>query len=429
MPLIFNEASINFISGPVSMYILNPTDSFLKRNPYAPVFILFGDWHGRSDGFCFSTGDDNRDFSQYSCKVFSLIFLKLLSDLVEKKEDMKDDKAGLVNFYIESGHAHITPYTPINQEPLLQLWGWMSKCYNNIRMELTDEQKQLKTNCDKYMKNIRWQSGDVRYFYKVQKKMYLWDFLVKFVNKFNTLEKNETNFTLLLNIELGAYNQNHWKIVLENTVIEPEQLCEIYLNDHSILIRKQLEKISDERFRESLLQRFRDYIYYIDTKNDTDTTKILMGNVHSVIIDIIRSEPSTEKRILNVKKLWGYFQYGELIKYNSFLLTRLAIMTDLYTIARSYKTMCKSTDESPLINVLYFGAYHTENIASFLTKEYSYGSEEKIRDYDLLYEIKLPTEYTINPSINIKRCLTITQNINLKQLIDRLKNSRNDMLK
>jgi len=104
-------------------------------------------------------------------------------------------------------------------------------------------------------------------------------------------------------------------------------------------------------------------------------------------------------------------------------------MTDLYTIARSYKTMCKSTDESPLINVLYFGAYHTENIASFLTKEYSYGSEEKIRDYDLLYEIKLPTEYTINPSINIKRCLTITQDINLKQLIDRLKISRNDMLK
>jgi len=165
MPLIFNEANIKFISGPVSMYILNPTDSFLKRNPYAPVFILFGDWHGRPDGFCFSTGDDNRDFSQYSCKVFSLIFLKLLSDLVEKKEDMKDDmkddKAKLINFYIESGHAHITPYTPINQEPLLQLWGWMSKCYNNIRMELTDEQKQLKTNFDKYLKNIRCQSGDV----------------------------------------------------------------------------------------------------------------------------------------------------------------------------------------------------------------------------------------------------------------------------
>ena len=431
MPLFFNEeVKIDFISGPVSMYVLNPTDSFLTRNPYAPVFILFGDWHGDSNGFCPSTGNDNDDFVQFSCKVFSLIFLKLLSDLVKKKEGMteekedKEEKDGLVNFYIESGHAHITPYTPTNQEPLLQLWGWMSKCYNNIRMAPTIEQTQLRSNCDTYMKNIRWQAGDVRYFYKVQKKIYIWDFLVKFVNKFNTLEKTENNFTLLLNIEIDIYVQEHWKIVLENIITpDPEQLCKSYLDEDIIPIRKQLEKISDENLKASLLQRFKDYIYYIDNK-DSDDTKRSMNTIHSVIIDLIKSERLTQSRIENVQSLWKHFTSGQLMQYNSFLLARLAIMTDLYTIARSYKTMCKLTNESPLINVLYFGAYHTENIASFLTKEYSYKSEEKIRDYDLLYESRLPPGYTSNPSSNINRCLNIRQDIHLNQLIDRLKKAR-----
>ena len=431
MPLFFNEVRIDSISGPVSMYVLNPTDAFLKRNPYAPVFILFGDWHGDSNGFCPSTGDEKSDFAEFSCKVFSLIFLQLLSDLVkkevaEKEKEEKKEKDGLVNFYIESGHAHITPYTPTNQEPLLQLWGWMSKCYNNIRMAPTIEQTQLRPNCEIYMKNIRWQAGDVRYFYKVQKKIYLWDFLVKFVNKFKKFEQTESNFTLLLNIEIDTYVQEHWEIVLKNIIKPvPEQLCESYLVDFDIPIRKQLEKISDENLKASLLQRFKDYIYYIDNK-DSDATKILMKKVHSVIIDLIKSERLTQSRIENVKTLWGHFTSGLLMQYNSFLLARLAIMTDLYTIARSYKIMCKSKDEYPLINVLYFGAYHTENIASFLTKEYSYGSEERMRDYGLLYNIKLPSEYTTNPSSKINRCLKIEQDIYLKQLIERLKISRND---
>ena len=113
------------------------------------------------------------------------------------------------------------------------------------------------------MKNIRWQAGDARYFYKVQKKIYLWDFLVKFVNKFNKfkkLEQNENNFTLLLNIEIDTYVQEHWKIVLENIITPvPEQLCESYLYDLNIPIRKQLEKISDENLKASLLQRFKKY--------------------------------------------------------------------------------------------------------------------------------------------------------------------------
>ena len=73
---------------------------------------------------------------------------------------------------------------------------------------------------------------------------------------------------------------------------------------------------------------------------------------------------------------------------------------DLYFLSRSFKTT--TTNTNPLISIGYFGDIHVKNIVYFLT--------EIMKNYELI---------TINSSKN-KRCLEITENINLNDMIDKL---------
>ena len=157
MSLTINGKIVNKLSGPVSMYLLFPTNECSTLYSNAPIFILFGDNHRDDKGFC----QDNDKIGSY--KVFDPNFLQLLSDVIGKKnEELKENR--MIDFYLEGGEIHKFDITEYPQErPLEQLWSLFTKCYNNRYETTQDLSDKDKENCGK-MKNIRWQSGDIRFF-------------------------------------------------------------------------------------------------------------------------------------------------------------------------------------------------------------------------------------------------------------------------
>jgi hypothetical protein len=162
MPLIINDKEVNYLSGPVSMYIYEPTDGYLEEFPYAPILILFGDGHNSDANYC----------GESAPKIFDTAFLRLISDAVAGNKEKKEQD-GIVDFYLEGGDLHTTlNYYETKKFPMEQLWNLFKDCYTNSRMEgrKTILEKSKET-CEP-IKNIRWQSGDARFF----KKYRLYDF-------------------------------------------------------------------------------------------------------------------------------------------------------------------------------------------------------------------------------------------------------------
>jgi hypothetical protein len=96
MPFYINGKTVTRLSGPVSMHLLTPTDEYLKIYPYAPLYILFGDKHKDSTGFCTDPIIEKGDYTIYNPN-----FLQLFNDALNKKEGEKEN--GTIDFYVEGG--------------------------------------------------------------------------------------------------------------------------------------------------------------------------------------------------------------------------------------------------------------------------------------------------------------------------------------
>lgn len=148
MPVIINGTPVDKISGPISMYILTPKKNELFKN--LPVYMLFGDHHTSTENTC-----DFKDPNTYN--IYDINFLSLLNSVATSKEP--------IDFYIEGGDLHKfklkSPYSKKN--PMHKLWNLYIECYNNRRVLQPLAKYEHKTPCDK-IDNIRWHSGDLRYF-------------------------------------------------------------------------------------------------------------------------------------------------------------------------------------------------------------------------------------------------------------------------
>ena len=80
MPLQIAGKNVTYLSGPVAMNILSPREQYLNENPYAPIFILFGDVHGSQANFCidYSFTKEDTAISVEAYRVHHEQFLKLL---------------------------------------------------------------------------------------------------------------------------------------------------------------------------------------------------------------------------------------------------------------------------------------------------------------------------------------------------------------
>jgi hypothetical protein len=368
MSLTINKKIVRKLSGPISMYLLFPTNEYSTIYSNAPIFILFGDKHNADEGFC-------KDGDLTSYKVFDPNFLQLLSDSIENKNiEFKQNR--LIDFYLEGGEIHkfgITEY--LQQSPMKQLWSLFTKCYNNRYETTQDLKEEDKANCIK-MKNIRWQSGDIRFFKEE------WDKFT-FANMFQSIENDpfegvgppkdlrinmeEYTFKSRLKVEVSKAGKNIDNI--KNFTCDAKHVYEEYVLNDKSLIFKQLNKIPNKD-KEVIQEKFNEYIndfMSIYEKDDLKEYGVIANDFKSLLTTELNSKESED----SLDKIYDYYTNGMLAKFIKFIEMRRSVMLDLYTLARSYKRMLLDTYPKPIINICYFGDIHIVNIYNFLIKQRS----------------------------------------------------------
>ncbi len=365
MPLKINTNTIHKISGPVSMHILYPTDKIFKEFKYSPILILFGDVHKGAEGFC-KNEDGKEDKKHYN--VFDVEFLQLLSNEVEGK--------GLIDFYVEGGDFHIVNPIGNLEYPMGKLLVLFRDCYKNIRMirkpSADNEQK-----CN-MIKNIRWQSGDIRSFRKNQSKNYLY-------NKFRDMQlisKTKPEIISIIRekiVELQEYIKRDIPVMCEE--VTKEDLVKEFTTNKDNLIYKQLYKM-DYAHRPYFIGKIKNYlnsIYEYYQLNDNMKKILSLNNDFKRILTIdIHSEEANE--ILEI--LYLHYLLDKFQSYTDFLLLRDTLKPDLYILGRIYKiiSLKQYKDEiysvdRPLINIIYFGDAHIDHLLTILTQDGEYESE------------------------------------------------------
>jgi hypothetical protein len=259
------------------MHLLTPTDEYLKIYPYAPLYILFGDKHKDSTGFCTDPIIEKGDYTIYDPN-----FLQLFNDALNKKEGEKEN--GTIDFYVEGGvygDLHQTDKNFKDQAyPLKKIINLFVDCYNNTRMPdrkriIKDERK---LTCSK-LNNIRWQSGDIRFSMKSKGNitMLLYDL------ETNTQTKLRESFIQNLKSKILERGQKYTDGLSTAPFNVKEYIVKYLKTDN--LITKQLNKIKDTNVKDTIISKFEIYI----------------KNVHSNLFKGIKA--NYKNYILNLKML------------------------------------------------------------------------------------------------------------------------------
>ena len=427
MPLIINKKSVNKISGPVSMYLLYPKVEYteIKQNKYAPIFILFGDSHESVENYC--NQDEGEEKGYY--KVYDVNFLKLFSDAVEGNKESKEnkEKSGTIDFYVEGGDLHNGLFKrSIKNYPLSILRNLFKKCYYNTRLPV----RKIEGDCNS-IKNIRWQSGDIRNFVKRDGRCTLYSEFSYIISKcegIKDIQEKEKQFKQLLKMSIA---NNMGKQIIEEFT-QDEMFDKHVLND-KCLIYKQLNNInlSDGKAKAEIIEniqlKFKNYIYknynildlYDDKTIDLLAVIPKFKEIHNNIITAFKTSIYSDKISLLIDNIYNYYTKKILDSIMSMILLRDAVLPDLYILARSYKYMYTITDNPdivyPIINICYFGNDHIIKMREFLIAN---GYDEGIK-IDLISNIG---------SNQPNRCLDISDRknslVNLNELITSIKEDR-----
>jgi hypothetical protein len=421
MPITINRKIVDKISGPVSTYIFEPTEKNLENNPYAPIFILFGDWHLSSKNYCDPNEGDGNDY-----KIFDINFLKLFSDLVEVKEEKEEN--GTVDFYLEGGPFHLkridkSPW-PTNT-PMHDLWIMFKDCYYNKRMET----EPLNMEMYKQIKNIRWQSGDIRFF--PTEMIHLSVFIEIFINNIDTNKRlifkdnmNGLNKYIIKYLRQNICIYSEFKDEILNTEFTEEKFIEKNIKNVS-LIRKQLLKCGNKK--EKIEEQCIKYVKSIYEKYLNDSVEEL-HEVHEEVLSLFKNDPYSSEADKYLDNIRGSYMDGTLKRYLQALKIVNSMKLDLYSLVRSFKIMTsiefnKQKDTTnyslpPLINIFYFGDLHIENIRQFLSTN----------GYKELVTISNTPFIETNNTDEINRCIDFKKyNTKLEAIIEILINKRNSL--
>jgi hypothetical protein len=375
MFITINGKNVNKISGPVSMYVLYPKIDYLKEHRYAPIFILFGDSHHSNKGYC---EEDKVP------KIFDPNFLNLLSNAVKSDKEKDGEEDGKVDFYVEGGDHHLMEIKEYEtKHPMEEIWVLFTKCYSNERMKRLPLNESDRSICNE-IPNIRWQSGDIRFFYKETKICNLFKYLERFMKKVKNKDSIDERVKFVTYIRYYFLRSSYkCQKELEDNIFSMSNLYNEYVENSNSLINKQLTKINSgdidadietiEKFKKEFelyiemvyAEHFQEYGLEANMKSIHDKFKNLFNNNIYSVADIIDD-------------LYEDYKTGNIDKYIDFLMMRDSIKADLYTQARSYKIMKnnKYTDKKnitrPLINVCYFGHLHMVHIKNYLLLDEKY---------------------------------------------------------
>jgi hypothetical protein len=417
MPLKIGGKDVNKLSGPVSIYILKPSPKYLKEFPYAPIYILFGDHHFSANNFCVNADEEEKG----NYKFFSENFLQLLSDAVGDER---------IDFYTEGGPFHLKDFDISSKltanTPMHDIWIMFKKCYYNTRMK---EMQTFDIQTYKKLKNIRWQSGDIRFFPK--EKYNLEEFIRKFLNNKelkdlnkDDFEKHVSRFVEILKNDIYIHI-SHDKIANDIEITEQE-FIDKHIKENG-LIKKQIDKSPKKNYIEEECVKYTKMVYK-NSLNGYMKGFINFTNFHNTIKTLFSHDYDSDEMNKVISFIYANYRNGKLQTYSYILTYIYSLRPDLYILARSFKLMTQYSEQSnvppdnkhPLINICYYGNFHIKNINSYLISEnYSSLYSKDIDDTD---DVKLETDKT-------NRCIELNTETNLNILIDELKKSRDDYKK
>ena len=413
MPLVINSNVVNKISGPVSMYILvpKPNDDF----PNLPVYMLFGDVHNDSENMC-----EEEPGVQGQYKIQDIDFLSILSSLGSSQDP--------IDFYVEGGDFHNKEYDePFSEKhPMQQLWNLYAECYKHNRRKIA--QYEHKTECEK-IPNIRWQSGDPRYFDNYSKSASLNCNMKRLLGLVDFRTERKNRHLILLQSAGDFFKQNkgcskkllNVKSVKDNISVHTEidDFKKIVLQKDGLIV-KQLKKFKPKQ-RSIFIQWIKQYCDY-SFKDLVDTYRIntyvleefRQLHLHCIyyINQYIKSGViDTDFFNLNLQD----DNWKRLMLYYVYLSDKYRILLDLYTICRTFKYI-HSKGSNPVMNIVYTGNSHTEGITHFLENIAELYTVKNIQDFNMN-----DVTYFNKP---INRCIDIQLKLDLGNLIDTVNSNR-----
>ena len=441
MPLVFgDDIKINKISGPVSMHILKPRnnpDPKLKQEfPNLPLIILFGDIHLGTENMCGEEEEVKRENDTF--KIYDVNFLKLFNDSVGDREK--------IDFYVEGGDHHSTVRKENkNLYPSLKLKNLFSECYINPRSTVnTPDGKNLagyehsKEHC-KLIPKIRWQSGDIRFFNDPESKYKKFGAtLERLINilMVNFKDKNLTEEDLKK--VLYSFNKNPVSLVIDNTAeekldnleylitqlrsitgIEPKQVSkelEDILLLREGLIDKQMSKILTDtrgKLKQYILEYF-NYTYTNTLQNKLAYMKLIIEfqtNFIKLVSGCLTNTPIDTDSL-------AYFNTHKkamIQKYYIFIVQKYGIIVEIFTLCRIFKYL--QQPERPIINIIYYGDLHIQNIYYFLTRISGLYDGVLSINRTHTYSTVITKSGDVENKIGDNRCIKILPHIDLNKLI------------
>jgi hypothetical protein len=306
--------------------------------------------------------------------------------------------------------------------PMKMLWNLYSECYKNIRSQKKIAQYPYETDCNK-ISNIRWQSGDPRFFRNHEKyeKLLLQCNMRNFLDLFKTQDDlNPNTFVTNLNLFIRENSRGNCIQKLLNSTVSFQDVRQEIFSEEG-LIYKQLKKFSALQ-RDTMIDYIKTYFLYCEKIYNQEVDDPLITNIHTELINIISNlqfnlhpENVDKSSLEYLKDNWEFVQL-----YRDFLsMYKYSIVPDIYTLCRSFKYL-NSKEDIPIMNILYFGNAHTNNVVHFLTKI--------TKLYDKV-EIKYLEQYDYkNPASNISRCVEIKNDIDLDKILNDAREIRNTIL-
>ena len=378
MPLVVDGNRINKISGPVSMSILTPKKSELFPN--LPVYMLFGDVHNDNRNMC----KEGKSKGVYS--VYDIEFLSLLSNVATSTRP--------IDFYIEGGDLHNKihkrPYS--EKYPMEMLWNLYAECYTHNGRKIARYKHRTKCNT---ISNIRWHSGDARYF--DDKKYTLENCnMLRFLERVNFSVKYDDRYLEIVNMVNRACNTKLSKRKEETN--DYTSLKDLVLQRDG-LIYKQLKKIKPNQRKLLIgwIEKFCKYRLSNIHRNYgiTDRT-IELYNYLDLHLPRCQSEDYYNKYLSD--------HWESISSYLSYLRRKYTIILDIYTICRSFKYLGLK-GPMPTMNIIYAGDIHTNDIKYFL---------ESITS---LYNVQTVEEFNGDFN-NPNRCVQIRDKIDLGVILN-----------
>ena len=356
MPLVIDKNIVNKISGPVSMYLLTPKPNELFPN--LPVYMLFGDEHFGTQNMC-----KKDDTSKGTYNIYDVNFLSLFNQLSTPENP--------IDFYVEGGDFHNRTFKNPDPEnyPIRMVWNLYSRCYKHNGRKLAlypHEEKQ----CEE-ISNVRWQSGDIRYFKDEKyKKLLISCNILQFLESLWYINIKNLDLHAIIQA-LQALKKDNGDNCIEKMLRSTTSFQDIYDQIHQKggLIYKQLEKISNEDQKKEMIRYVHNYISRMEELHgltlQTNNSFIIKQIDNKLINLLTKLNVSTEidmhmdmDIIESLDYLNQNFKYLE-DDYRLFLFKKYSVLTDLYTLCRSFKYLgYKETVPIPIMNIIYFGSFH-----------------------------------------------------------------------